>query len=58
MGRREYLLLPSRRDFEGAQITFGMRGETGAIERVVIDPVTLTPEIEVIGNTTPIGPLV
>ncbi len=41
--------------FEGAQITFGMRGETGAIERVVIDPVTLTPEIEVIGNTTPIG---
>ncbi|TFH26619.1 MAG: DUF4445 domain-containing protein, partial [Promethearchaeota archaeon] len=41
--------------FEGAQITFGMRGETGAIERVVIDLLTLIPEIEVIGNTTPIG---
>ncbi len=41
--------------FEGAQITFGMRGETGAIERIVIDPRTLIPEIEVIGNTTPIG---
>ncbi|MHA1674373.1 MAG: ASKHA domain-containing protein [Promethearchaeota archaeon] len=41
--------------FEGAQITFGMRGETGAIERINIDPHTLIPEIEVIGNTTPIG---
>ncbi|MHA1518937.1 MAG: ASKHA domain-containing protein [Promethearchaeota archaeon] len=41
--------------FEGAQITFGMRGETGAIERIVIDPLTLIPEIEVIGNTSPIG---
>ena len=41
--------------FEGAQITFGMRGETGAIERVKIDPITLIPEIEVIGDTTPIG---
>ena len=41
--------------FEGAQITFGMRGETGAIERLKINPQTLIPEINVIGNTSPIG---
>lgn len=41
--------------FEGAQITFGMRGETGAIERIKIDPESLEPEIEVIGNTNPMG---
>nr|MDO8114354.1 ASKHA domain-containing protein [Candidatus Sigynarchaeota archaeon] len=40
---------------EGAQISFGMRAADGAIEAVNIDPVTLEPRLQVIGNTTPIG---
>jgi uncharacterized 2Fe-2S/4Fe-4S cluster protein (DUF4445 family) len=40
---------------EGAQISFGMRAAEGSIEAVKIDPVTLEPALQVIGNTTPIG---
>lgn len=41
---------------EGAQIYCGMRAARGAISKVVIDPVTLEPEITVINNTLyPIG---
>lgn len=40
---------------EGAQISCGMRAAEGAIEAVHIDPDTLDPQLQVIGNTTPIG---
>nr|MDO8086109.1 ASKHA domain-containing protein [Candidatus Sigynarchaeum springense] len=40
---------------EGAQISFGMRAAEGSIEAVKIDPSTLEPTLQVIGNTTPIG---
>jgi uncharacterized 2Fe-2S/4Fe-4S cluster protein (DUF4445 family) len=40
---------PTGPAFEGAQITFGMRAAPGAIERVRIDPETLTPRFRVIG---------
>ncbi|MEX2683969.1 MAG: ASKHA domain-containing protein [Candidatus Sigynarchaeota archaeon] len=40
---------------EGAQISFGMRAAEGSIEAVKIDPATLDPTLQVIGNTTPIG---
>ncbi|MBI4681241.1 MAG: DUF4445 domain-containing protein [Nitrospirae bacterium] len=41
--------------FEGSGIKHGMRATEGAIEDVRINRKTLEPEIEVIGNTTPIG---
>ncbi len=41
--------------FEGAHIRNGMRGYRGAIEHVTINPTTLTPAIQVIGNTAPLG---
>lgn len=44
---------------EGAQIKCGMRAAKGAIESVIIDPITLNPQIKIIGeekeNITPIG---
>lgn len=44
---------------EGAHISCGMRATPGAIDRVVIDPLTHCPEVHVIGNdngeTIPIG---
>ncbi|MBN2151643.1 MAG: DUF4445 domain-containing protein [Candidatus Lokiarchaeota archaeon] len=40
---------------EGAQISFGMRAAEGSIEGVTIDPASLDPTLQVIGNTTPIG---
>jgi uncharacterized 2Fe-2S/4Fe-4S cluster protein (DUF4445 family) len=40
---------------EGAQISFGMRAAEGSIEGVRIDPLTLEPSLQVIGNTAPIG---
>jgi uncharacterized 2Fe-2S/4Fe-4S cluster protein (DUF4445 family) len=41
--------------FEGATIHQGMRGQTGAIEHVVIHDRKTDPEISVIGNVTPQG---
>jgi uncharacterized 2Fe-2S/4Fe-4S cluster protein (DUF4445 family) len=53
LGDQEHLLSassPTGPAFEGAQITHGMRAAAGAIERVRIDPVTLTPRFRVIGD--------
>lgn len=36
--------------FEGAQIKFGMRAAPGAIEKVLIDPLTKEPQYKVIGK--------
>ncbi len=41
--------------FEGSGIKCGMRATEGAIEGVRIDPVTLEPELKVIGDTRPMG---
>ncbi|MDR3288323.1 MAG: ASKHA domain-containing protein [Peptococcaceae bacterium] len=40
---------------EGAQISCGMRAENGAIQHILIDPVTLEPELDVIGGEIPRG---
>jgi len=53
LGNREQLLSassPTGPAFEGAQISHGMRAAPGAIERVLIDPETLTPRFRVIGE--------
>jgi uncharacterized 2Fe-2S/4Fe-4S cluster protein (DUF4445 family) len=53
LGNREHLLSassPTGPAFEGAQIAHGMRAAPGAIERVRIDPQTLTPRFRVIGD--------
>lgn len=53
LGNKEHLLSassPTGPAFEGAQITHGMRAAPGAIERVRIDPETLTPRFRVIGD--------
>lgn len=47
---------PTGPAFEGAQITHGQRAAPGAIERVRIDPATLTPRYKVIGCDEWIGP--
>ncbi|MGI9602040.1 MAG: ASKHA domain-containing protein [Acidimicrobiales bacterium] len=41
---------PTGPAFEGAQISCGQRATVGAIERVRIDPDTLTPRVKVIGS--------
>lgn len=41
--------------FEGAQIRYGMKAVTGAIEKVRIDPSTLDAQYETIGKRKPIG---
>jgi uncharacterized 2Fe-2S/4Fe-4S cluster protein (DUF4445 family) len=41
--------------FEGGGIQWGMRAELGAIEKVVIHPQTLEPELGVVGNEPPRG---
>jgi uncharacterized 2Fe-2S/4Fe-4S cluster protein (DUF4445 family) len=41
--------------FEGAQIRYGMKAVTGAIEKVKINPKTLDAEYETIGKRKPIG---
>jgi uncharacterized 2Fe-2S/4Fe-4S cluster protein (DUF4445 family) len=41
--------------FEGATIRYGMRGQEGAIEHVVIQDPKKPPEVTVIGDTTPQG---
>ncbi|GAB4268064.1 MAG: ASKHA domain-containing protein [Candidatus Promineifilaceae bacterium] len=53
LGSRQWLFSassPTGPAFEGAQITHGMRAAPGAIERVRIDPATLTPRFQVIGE--------
>ena len=53
LGNQEHLLSassPTGPAFEGGQITHGMRAAPGAIERVRIDPETLTPRFRVIGD--------
>ena len=53
LGDKDHLLSassPTGPAFEGAQITHGMRAAPGAIERVRIDPQTLTPRFRVIGD--------
>ena len=52
LGDRQQVLCassPTGPAFEGAQITFGQRAATGAIERVRIDPGTLEPRVRIIG---------
>jgi len=41
--------------FEGAHIKHGMRAAPGAIEKVLIDQSTFTPEIQTINDKTPTG---
>ena len=53
LGSRERLLSassPTGPAFEGAQITFGMRAAEGAIDKVRIDPGTLTTRFQIIGR--------
>lgn len=40
---------------EGAEISCGMRAAPGAIEKVIINPATLLPYYQVIGNEKPVG---
>jgi uncharacterized 2Fe-2S/4Fe-4S cluster protein (DUF4445 family) len=52
LGNRDRLLAassPTGPAFEGAQISSGQRAAPGAIERVRIDPDTLTPKFKIIG---------
>lgn len=49
-GRMIVTSTPTGPAFEGAQISHGMRAAEGAIERVKIDPVKLTPSFKVIGS--------
>jgi uncharacterized 2Fe-2S/4Fe-4S cluster protein (DUF4445 family) len=41
--------------FEGAHIEYGMKAVTGAIERVTINPQTLSVEVQTIDDASPIG---
>ncbi|MFH1985156.1 MAG: ASKHA domain-containing protein [Pseudomonadota bacterium] len=41
--------------FEGGGIRWGMRAEEGAIEKVTIDPATLAPIIQTVGDDSPRG---
>jgi uncharacterized 2Fe-2S/4Fe-4S cluster protein (DUF4445 family) len=53
LGNRKRMIVtstPTGPAFEGAQIKYGMRAAKGAIERVRIDPHTLTPSFKVIGS--------
>ncbi len=53
LGNRHKLIstsVPTGPAFEGAQITFGMRAAIGAIENVVINPVTWDVRFRVIGH--------
>ena len=53
LGNREHLVCtstPTGPAFEGAHVEYGIRATDGAIERVTIDPHTLTPRFKVIGS--------
>ncbi len=41
--------------FEGGHITWGMRAAPGAVQRVIISPGDLEPELQVIGDVAPVG---
>lgn len=59
LGDRQRVLCcssPTGPAFEGAQITHGQRAAPGAIERVRIDPATLTPRVKLIGQDTWFAP--
>ena len=58
LGNREWLMTAACSAgpaFEGGGIRWGMRAEQGAIEKVVIHPGTLEPEIATVGNEPPRG---
>jgi uncharacterized 2Fe-2S/4Fe-4S cluster protein (DUF4445 family) len=58
LGNREWLMTAACSAgpaFEGGGIQWGMRAEQGAIERVVIHPQTLEPELGIVGNEPPRG---
>jgi len=40
---------------EGGEVLFGMRANPGAIERIMIDPVTLEPQYQTINSIKPMG---
>jgi len=53
LGNRHRLICtstPTGPAFEGAHVEYGMRAADGAIERIEIDPATLTPSFKVIGH--------
>jgi uncharacterized 2Fe-2S/4Fe-4S cluster protein (DUF4445 family) len=53
LGNRDQVLVassPTGPAFEGAQITHGQRAAPGAVERVRIDPLTLEPQVQIIGS--------
>lgn len=53
LGNKEWLMTAAcsaRPAFEGGGIRWGMRAEAGAIEKVVIDPHTLVPELSTVGD--------
>jgi uncharacterized 2Fe-2S/4Fe-4S cluster protein (DUF4445 family) len=58
LGNREWLMTAACSAgpaFEGGGIRWGMRAEQGAIEKVVIHPGTLEPELVTVGNEPPRG---
>jgi uncharacterized 2Fe-2S/4Fe-4S cluster protein (DUF4445 family) len=58
LGNRDWLMTASCSAgpaFEGGGIRWGMRAEEGAIEKITIDPDTLTPEYAVVGDIFPRG---
>ncbi|MBS3760897.1 ASKHA domain-containing protein [Halodesulfurarchaeum sp.] len=46
---------PAGPALEGAEITHGVRAKPGAIEAVSLDPETWAPDLEVIGDESPMG---
>ena len=58
LGNKDWLMTASCSAgpaFEGGGIRWGMRAEEGAVEKVTIDPVTLTPSLVTVGRTPPRG---
>ena len=58
LGNKEWMMTASCSAgpaFEGGGVRWGMRAETGAIEKISIDPETLDPAISVVGNVLPRG---
>ncbi len=58
LGNKEWLMTAACSAgpaFEGGGIRWGMRAEEGAIEKVIIDPQTLVPEISTVGEEPPRG---
>jgi uncharacterized 2Fe-2S/4Fe-4S cluster protein (DUF4445 family) len=58
LGNKEWLMTAACSAgpaFEGGGIRWGMRAEEGAIEKVSIDPVTLAPQLTMVGDAPPRG---